>query len=283
MRPYLLAILDRATRTALQVAAGYVVAGHTTGTVDWRTIALATGLAVIVSVAQSVIDFPAIPGGWLGDVTARALRTFAATTVGSVGASVLLTEVPWSTVLTAAALAALSSVVTSAAATPFGHASSVGTPGLAPAPIRGYVGYADPARHLRKTPTHTVSAVTAGTAAVLAFTGITAGGILATHPTRTEAAVPAAVRPLASPPPPVTPPAPADRSPAYLAALQRDGVPTPARSTAALLLVANSVCTQRLSLSDAQQTDQILAGFGNKWTRPQVGIIVDDAIATYCG
>lgn len=280
MRPYLLAVLDKAARTALQVAAGYLVAARTVGTVDWRTVALATGLAVIASVAQSVVDFPAIPGGWLSDVAARALRTFAQTVAGSVGASVLLTDVPWSTVLTAAALAALSSVVTSSAATPFGHPSSHGTPALAPVPIPGYVGYTDVGRHLKQTPTHTTTAITAGTVAVLAFTGITATGLLAASTPQSRPAIAVPARPLVAPP--ITPPARPDRAPAYLAALQRDGVPTPARSAAALLLVANSVCPPRGSLSDAQQTDQIVAGFGDKWTRPQVSIIVDDAIATYC-
>lgn len=39
------------------------------------------------------------------------------------------------------------------------------------------------------------------------------------------------------------------------------------------------VSTQRSHLSDARQTDQIVGGFGDKWTRPRVRIIVDDAIA----
>lgn len=156
MRAYLLALLDRVARTAIQIVAGYLVTAHTVGPVEWRTILLATALAVVVSVLQGLVDFPALPGGWIGDVSGRALRTFSATAVGSIGASVLITEVPWATVLTAAALAAATSVITSSIATPLGSEAVKGTPNLVGLGMsnsghvyQGYVGYTDVPRHLR--------------------------------------------------------------------------------------------------------------------------------------
>jgi hypothetical protein len=132
MEGYALNVLDRAARTALHVFTGYVVAAQAAGVFDWRYIGLATALAVVVSVLQSLVDFPALPGGWIVDVAARALRSFAQSAVAGVGAAVLLTDVPWQTVLTAAAVAALSSVATSVAATPFGSEPVKGTPALVP-------------------------------------------------------------------------------------------------------------------------------------------------------
>jgi hypothetical protein len=136
MGGYALNVLDRAARTALQVFTGYVVAAQAAGVFDWRFILLATVLAVVVSVLQSVLDFPALPGGWIVDVAARALRSFAQSALGGIGAAVLLTDVAWSSVLTAAAVAALASVATSVAATPFGSTAVKGSPALVsyPAP-----------------------------------------------------------------------------------------------------------------------------------------------------
>lgn len=271
MKTYLLALLDRAGRTALHVIAGYLVAGR--GQVDWRVIALATALAVAVSVLQSVVDFPAIPGGWIGDVTGRALRTFAQTAVGSIGASVLVTSVPWSTVLAAAALAALTSVITSSIATPLGH--STGTPDLLPRPP--YVGYTDAPKHLRAVPRHATASAAAGLAAAAAFVGIAAVGVWSAHhaPTRILAPPPApaptAAQPTASP---------LDRAPVYLAALQKVGVPVGNPQT--LLLVGGSVCAQRGASTDAQQTDRIVAVFPQQWTRAQAALIVDAAIDQLC-
>jgi len=268
MRTYLLSVLDRAGRTALHVVAGYLVAGR--GQVDWRVIALATALAVAVSVLQSVVDFPAIPGGWIGDVTGRAMRTFAQTAVGSIGAVTLFTDVSWSTVLSAAALAALASVVTSAVATPLGAVK--GTPDLVDRPA--YVGYVDAPKHLRAVPQHTTASVAVGVAAVGAFLAIATVGAVSAHhvPTRI----------LAAPPAPVTAvqPTPLDRTPMYLAALQRVGIPT--GNPAALLVIGNSVCAQRGVSTDAQQTDHLLAAFPQQWTRAQAALIVDAAIDQLC-
>ena len=128
MTTYSLRVLDRAARTALQVVLGYMMAAGTIGGVDWGTAALAAMFAVIVSVLQAAVDLPVMHHlGWAGDVLGRALRTFAQAALGSVGAATLLTDVAWGTVLSAAALAALVSVVTSIIATPIGPK---GTPEL---------------------------------------------------------------------------------------------------------------------------------------------------------
>jgi hypothetical protein len=286
MRAYLLVLLDRVARTAMQVAAGYLVTAHTVGSVDWRTILFATALAVVVSVLQGFVDFPALPGGWISDVAARALRTFFAASVGSIGASVLITQVPWTTVLTAAALAAASSVITSSIATPLGSEAVRGTPNLVGLgmsstghPYQGYVGYTDVSRHLR-APTYRTSSVAAGTAAALAVAGIGVAGVTAAHTTQVHViAVPA---PATAPPlRPVTPPTSPDRIPAFLGALQRNGIPT-ADDRQALLLLASSVCTYRLTTSDAALTDKIVGVFPGRWTHAQAALIVDAAVDSYC-
>ncbi len=127
MSTYTLRVLDRAGRTALQVVLGYMMTAGTIGGVDWTTAGFAALFAVIMSALQSAVDLPALHLGWAGDVFSRALRTFAQAALGSVGAAALFTDVAWGTVLSAAALAALTSVVTSMAATPFGPK---GTPEL---------------------------------------------------------------------------------------------------------------------------------------------------------
>lgn len=270
VRTFVLHVLDKAARTALQVAAGLLVAGR--GAIDWRAVALATALAVAVSVLQSVVDFPAIPGGLLGDITGRALRTFAQTAVGAIGASVLITDVPWSTVLTAAALAAAASVVTS------GIGTSVGVKGVPDlvAPVE-YTGYTDRSRHLRATqPQYVPTALAASAVAICAFAGITAVGVISAH--HAPVRVLAAPAPL-PPAPPVPPP---DKSPAYFEALNRALIPTAASDHAALVEIANSVCNARLKANDLQQAKGIIEAHPGKWTQQQATTIVDVAIDSYC-
>lgn len=141
---YALRVLDRATRTALQVFAGYLVTANTIGGVQWRTAILAAALAVAVSIIQGLVDLPEIHvvGVW-GEVVGRAVRTAAQVALGSVAANALLIiDVPWLTVISAAGLAALTSVVTSLIAIPTGPVSVRGTtevfgPGAATIPSTG--------------------------------------------------------------------------------------------------------------------------------------------------
>lgn len=130
MTTHVLSVLDRAARTALQVLGGYLLAATTIGGVDWATAGLAVGLAVVVSVLQGLVDLPALPGGWFPNALGRALRTFAQAALASTTAAVLLTDIAWATVLSASALAALTSLATSVGATPFGPPAVQGTPDL---------------------------------------------------------------------------------------------------------------------------------------------------------
>jgi hypothetical protein len=129
MSPYILRVGNRAIRTGLQVLTGYFVVAHTIGSVDWRTAILATALAMVLSVVQALVDLPPITGiGVGGDIVARAVRTAAQTTLATAGANVILiTDVPWPTVLGAAALAAVTSVTTSLIALPIGGPGVKGT------------------------------------------------------------------------------------------------------------------------------------------------------------
>lgn len=129
MNAYALRVLDRTLRTAAQAFLGYLIAAHTIGGVDWRTAWLAIALTVAVSVVQGLVDLPAIGGlGVWGDIIGRAVRTFGQTAAGSLVGVVLVTDVSWQTVLSASALAALTSVVTSLIAMPIGPAAVKGTP-----------------------------------------------------------------------------------------------------------------------------------------------------------
>lgn len=55
---------------------------------------------------------------WAKAAGIRALKTFAQTAVGVIGATALITDVNWQTVLSSAALAALLSLLTSVAGLP---------------------------------------------------------------------------------------------------------------------------------------------------------------------
>lgn len=119
MNVYLGRVLDRTFRTAVQTILGYLVVANTLGGVDWGTALLAAGLAAVTSLLQGLVDLPT-PHNLVGEILGRALRTLGQTALGSVGASVLLTDVPWGAVLSAALLAALVSVGTSILAVPVG-------------------------------------------------------------------------------------------------------------------------------------------------------------------
>ncbi len=132
-----LRVLDRCARTALQVFAGYLVTAGTLGGVQWQTAFLAAVLAVLLSFLQGLVDLPAITlGGAWGDMLGRALRTGAQTALGSVGANtILVTDVAWGVVLSAAGLAALTSLVTSLIAMPIGPPAVQGTPEVIASPV----------------------------------------------------------------------------------------------------------------------------------------------------
>jgi Putative lactococcus lactis phage r1t holin len=123
-----LRVLDRAVRTAAQALAGYLLVGGTIGGVEWNTAVSAVILSVAVSLLQGLVDLPPMPYGWFGDALGRALRTFGQTALAGVGTAVLISDVPVVAVAAAALLAAVTSIITSLAATPLGPSEVRGTP-----------------------------------------------------------------------------------------------------------------------------------------------------------
>ncbi|MEQ6898704.1 holin [Microbacterium sp. KR10-403] len=103
----------RAVYTALAIALPYL-GGALLTSVPWLTIASAGALGFVASLLTSLAGIPEADGvdlpWWLAAVE-RVVKTFAqALAAGFLGAT-LLTDVAWSTVLQAAAIAALTSLV----------------------------------------------------------------------------------------------------------------------------------------------------------------------------
>lgn len=103
----------RALYTALAIALPYL-GGALLSAVPWLTIGSAAAVGFLASLLTSLAGLPEVAGvnlpWWLAAIE-RVVKTFAqALAAGFVGAT-LLTDVPWSTVLQAAALAALTSLV----------------------------------------------------------------------------------------------------------------------------------------------------------------------------
>lgn len=103
----------RALYTALAIALPYL-GGALVVDVPWLTILLAGGLGFITSLATSLAGLPEVEGidlpWWLAAVE-RVVKTFAqALLSGFVGAT-LLTDVQWATVVQAASISALVSLV----------------------------------------------------------------------------------------------------------------------------------------------------------------------------
>lgn len=131
MTVHVLRALDRTWRTAAQVLLGYLGIAQTLGGVDWTTAGSAAGAAAVVALLQGLSDLPTAPGGGVGDVLGRALRTFAQAGAASIGAATFLTDIHLGTMLGASALAALASVITSVLTMGVGPK---GTPDLVAAP-----------------------------------------------------------------------------------------------------------------------------------------------------
>lgn len=130
-------VLDRALRTALQTLAAYLSAAQLLNQVDWRAAALATGFAVVLSLLTSLIGSPSFGEAWAFQVLERAAKTFAQTLLTFIGVATMFDQVDWKTGLSAAALAALYSVVTSAMTTRAGSDLTRGQVDLSPPPNRG--------------------------------------------------------------------------------------------------------------------------------------------------
>lgn len=103
----------RALYTAVAIAIPYL-GGALLTDVPWLTISSAAGLGFVASILTSLAGLPEVEGvdlpWWLAAIE-RVVKTFAqAVVAGFVGAT-LLEQVPWTTVLQAAALSALVSLL----------------------------------------------------------------------------------------------------------------------------------------------------------------------------
>lgn len=127
MTTHVLRALDRTWRTALQTLAGFLAVTGGLGAVDWTTGLYAAVAAALLAFLQGLSDLPTAPGGGFAEIAGRMLRTFAQTGIGFVTVGTLITDIPLGAMLSASALAALASVVTSLVTLPIGPK---GTPEL---------------------------------------------------------------------------------------------------------------------------------------------------------
>jgi hypothetical protein len=97
--------------------------------VQWQTAALAAGFAVVIAVVQGLVDMPTITTlGPVGEIIGRAVRTAAQVALGSVAANATtFADIAVGPILSAAALAAVTSIVTSMVSIPIGPPSVQGT------------------------------------------------------------------------------------------------------------------------------------------------------------
>lgn len=127
MSTHALRALDRTWRTALQTLIGYLTVAGGLGSVDWTTAFSAAAAGAVLAFLQGMADLPTAPGGGFADIAGRVLRTFTQTALAYVGTATLITDIPFGQMLSASALAALVSVVTSLVTMPMGPK---GTPEL---------------------------------------------------------------------------------------------------------------------------------------------------------
>jgi hypothetical protein len=103
----------RALRTALVVAIPYVGGASLTG-IPWAAVGSAAALAAVLSLVTSLAGIAEAAGAvqpiWLA-LLERTTKTAAQAIVSGVGTALLFQDVPWSTVLQAAAIAALGSLL----------------------------------------------------------------------------------------------------------------------------------------------------------------------------
>lgn len=112
--------LDRALRTGLQTLLAYLSAAQLINEVAWLPALSATAFAMFLSALTSLVGSPSW-GEALGfQVAERAVKTFVQSVLTFIGAAYLFDQVDWQTALSAAALAAGYSVVTSVLTTRLG-------------------------------------------------------------------------------------------------------------------------------------------------------------------
>lgn len=107
-RTWWLDALRRALNTAAVIALPYL-GGSLLSEVPWITVASATGIGIIASLATSLAGLPETVGvdlpWWLAAIE-RCVKSFGQAIVAGVSTAVLITDVDWLFILQAAALAA---------------------------------------------------------------------------------------------------------------------------------------------------------------------------------
>lgn len=107
------AAVIRALRTALVIAVPYVGGASLLG-IPWATVGSAAGLGALLSLVTSLFGIAEASGSPkpIGlALLERVTKTAAQAIASGVGTAVLFQDVPWSTVLQAAAIAALGSLL----------------------------------------------------------------------------------------------------------------------------------------------------------------------------
>lgn len=104
----------RALRTAITIAIPYLGTAILFAGVPWLSIASAAGLGFLASLITSLAGIPEAAGGtvpvWLA-LTERTVKTVAQGIAVGIGNAVLFTDVHWSTILQAALISGLGSLL----------------------------------------------------------------------------------------------------------------------------------------------------------------------------
>lgn len=137
MQTWFSGALDRAVRTALQTLAAYLSAAQLLNQVDWRAAILATLFAVVLSALTSLVGSPSFGETYGFQLLERAVKTFGQNLLAGIATATMFDQVDWQTALSAAALAAVYSVVTSVSATRSGSSETRGQVDLTMPPNRG--------------------------------------------------------------------------------------------------------------------------------------------------
>lgn len=130
-------VLDRAVRTGLQSGLAWFSTAQASGLVlDTRTVVVLLGVvgaSVVLSVLTSLVSAPGFDNSWWFQVLERGVKTFAQSVLAGWGVtesanivSALGFPVNFTTILTSAGVAALSSVVMSVVTTNMGNTDNVG-------------------------------------------------------------------------------------------------------------------------------------------------------------
>lgn len=104
----------RVLKTFAQAAVGLIPAAVTIAEVDWLTVLYSAALAAVLAFLTAFAGLPEVDGEKYGKVRAalyRAIRTVAQTAIGMIPAAATIVTVDWKTVLSAAVLAGIVSIL----------------------------------------------------------------------------------------------------------------------------------------------------------------------------